>query len=67
VFAEEELRGFRVFFRVDIIKLDSKLVVFKDLFLDGMIFVLDVFGVSFNKVGGNVVLGDKIVLFHHHR
>lgn len=66
VFTEEELGGFGVFFRIDIIELESELIVLKDLFLDGMIFVLDVFGVGFDEVGGNVVLGDKIILFHHH-
>jgi hypothetical protein len=66
VFAEQKLCGFGVFFRVDIIELDSELIILKDLFLDGMIFVLDVFGVGLDEVGGNVVLGDEIVLFHHH-
>jgi hypothetical protein len=67
VFGEQKLGGVGVFFGIDMIELDPELIILKDLFLDGMIFVLDVFGVGFDEVRGNVVLGDEIVLFHHHR
>lgn len=66
VFTEEELCGLGIFLRVDIVELNPQLIVLKYLFFYCMILIFNVFRVGFDQVGGDVILGYEIVLFHHH-
>ena len=50
MFAEKELRSFRILLRVNIVKFDSQLIILENLFFDSMFFIFYVFRISLDQV-----------------
>lgn len=64
---EKKLCCLRILLWVDVVELHTQFIILKDLLFHSMLLVLYVFWVGLDKVRWDIVLGDKIVFFHHHR